>query len=456
MVLPECAGQRLAAFIFICGCQHAEVGDAAQVGDVVGPGMGGTVGADESGTVKRKHHRQVLQRHVVDQLVVTALQEGGVNRQHRLETFAGQAGGKSDGVLLCDADVEVALGVALLKLDQAGALTHRRGDGHQALVSRCHVAQPVTKDLGETEFGRSRRFLQADGRVELARPVVVDRVGFGQLVTVAFLRDDVQELRARPVTQIFQGRDQCIQVVAIDRADIGEAELFEDGARHDHALGVLFESARQFVQRCVLQHALRAFASRGVEVTADQSRQVLVQRTHWRADRHVVVVEDHQQVGQAHTVGRPAVIEGLEGHAAGQSPVADHRHRAAALALEFGRMGHAQGRGDRCRRVTGTECVVLAFDAARKTADAAQLLERGHRLAPAGEDLVRVGLVAHVPDDAVVRGVEHIVQRNRQLDRAQVGRQVAAGLAHRAQHEAAQFVGQALEFAARQATQVGW
>ena len=47
MVLAECAGQRLATFIFIRGRQHAEVGDAAQVGDVVGPGMGGTVGADE-------------------------------------------------------------------------------------------------------------------------------------------------------------------------------------------------------------------------------------------------------------------------------------------------------------------------------------------------------------------------------------------------------------------------
>ena len=40
-----------------------------------------------------------------------------------------------------------------------------------------------------------------------------------------------------------------------------------------------------------------------------------------------------------------------------------------------------------------------------------------HLRAPAGEDLVRVGLVADVPDDAVARRVEHVVQRDRQLDR---------------------------------------
>jgi hypothetical protein len=58
-----------------------------------------------------------------------------------------------------------------------------------------------------------------------------------------------------------------------------------------------------------------------------------------------------------------------------------------------------------------------------------QLTQRGHLLAATGQDLVRIGLVAHVPDHAVIRGVEHIVQRDGELHRAQVGRQVAAGLA---------------------------
>jgi hypothetical protein len=60
-------------------------GDAAQEGDVVGARVGGAVGADQAGAVQREDHRQVLQRHVVDQLVVATLQEGAVDGHHRLE-----------------------------------------------------------------------------------------------------------------------------------------------------------------------------------------------------------------------------------------------------------------------------------------------------------------------------------------------------------------------------------
>ncbi|CFP71145.1 Uncharacterised protein [Bordetella pertussis] len=78
-----------------------------------------------------------------------------------------------------------------------------------------------------------------------------------------------------------------------------------------------------------------------------------------------------------------------------------------------------------------------------------------HAFAAAGQDLVRIRLMAHVPDDAVMRRVEDIMQRQRQLDRAQVRRQVAARARHRLEHEAAQLVGQPLEFAAVQLPEVG-
>ena len=66
--------------------------------------------------IEREHDRQVLQRDVVDQLVVAALQEGRVDRDHRLHALAREAGGEGDRVLLGDADVEVALREALLEL----------------------------------------------------------------------------------------------------------------------------------------------------------------------------------------------------------------------------------------------------------------------------------------------------------------------------------------------------
>ena len=138
-----------------------------------------------------------------------------------------------------------------------------------------HVAQPLAEHLREGRLGRRGRLLHAHRRVELARAVVVDRVGLGQLVAVALLGDDVQELRALHVAQVLQRRDQRVEVVAVDRADVVEAELLEDRARHDHALGMLLEAARQLEQRRrVLQHLLGAVARGGVELAAHQARQV--------------------------------------------------------------------------------------------------------------------------------------------------------------------------------------
>ena len=88
---------------------------------------------------------------------------------------------------------------------------------------------------------------------------------------------------------------------------------------------------------------------------------------------------------------------------------------------------HAQRRRDGGGRVRRAEGVVLALAALGKPDSRPELAQRRHRLAAAGEDLVRVGLVADVPDDAVVGRVEDVVQRDRQLDRAEVRRQVAAG-----------------------------
>jgi hypothetical protein len=62
---------------------------------------------------------QLLQRHVVHDLVVPALQEGAVDGAERHEALARQAGRKGDGVLLRNAHVVGALREVLLKAVQA-------------------------------------------------------------------------------------------------------------------------------------------------------------------------------------------------------------------------------------------------------------------------------------------------------------------------------------------------
>ena len=98
--------------------------------------------------------------------------------------------------------------------------------------------------------------------------------------------------------------------------------------------------------------------------------------------------------------------------------------------------------------------VVLALVTARETAQAAELAQRAHAVAAAGEDLVRIGLVADVPDDAVFRRVVDVMQRYRQLDGTEVGAEVSSGLGDAVQQECPQLVGQGLQLLARQMAQV--
>jgi len=232
--------------------------------------------------------------------------------------------------------------------------------------------------------------------------------------------------------------------MAIDRADVIEAELLEHRGRHDHTLGMFFEALGQFEHRAG-QDRLADIFCRRIELARHQARKVAIQGTDRRRDRHVVVVQHHQQVD---VIVHAGIVHGFESHAGGHRSVADDGNGVAVFALDLGGQGHAECGGNRGRGMRGAEGVVRTLAAAREARDAILLAQHGHLVAPAGEYLVRISLVADVPHDAIFRRVEHVVQRNGQLDRAEIGRQVAAGLRHGIEHVLAQLVCQLLQLRA--------
>ena len=60
-----------------------------------------------------------LNRDIMHHLVVSALQEGRIDRRERLHAFGGKAGGEGHAMLLGDADVETAIGKLLLEKIEA-------------------------------------------------------------------------------------------------------------------------------------------------------------------------------------------------------------------------------------------------------------------------------------------------------------------------------------------------
>ena len=387
--------------------------------------MGRSVAADDAGAVDREHHREVLQHHVVNDLVVGALEKRRVDPDDGLQPLAGKARGEGHAVLLGDRDVEVAIGIELLEPFHPRALAHRGGDRDEPLVPLRHVAEPVAEDLGIRRRRRRCRIgHDPDRRIERGSDaVILHRIGLRGGVALALAGDDVQQLRAAKPLEVRQVGEEGAQIVPVDGSDVVEAELLEERAGDDQALDVLLGPARHLVNR---RHPAEDFPAalldRRVEAAREELREPVRERPDIRRDRHLVVVEHDEQIG----ADPPGVIQRLERHAAGETSVADDRDDLAVAAGELRRDRHARRSTDGSPRVADPERVAGTLVALRKRREPSPPAHRVHPVAPAGEDLVRVALVPHVPDDPVMGRVVEIVERDGELDRAETGREMPA------------------------------
>ena len=217
----------------------------------------------------------------------------------------------------------------------------------------------------------------------------------------------MQELRPAQLLHVAERRDERLDVVAVDRTDVVEAHLLEQGAGQHHALQMLLRTARQLPHGGHLtQDLFAALAKMRIHASRQRPRQVVGQRADVLRNRHVVVVQDDQEVRGR----RACMVERLEGHTRGKRAVADDCNRAPILAAFGGRDRHAERGADRGTGVAHTERVVLALASRRKRREAAVLLDGVQQLAPPGQHFVRVGLMAHVPDQPVIWRIEYVVK----------------------------------------------
>jgi hypothetical protein len=144
-------------------------------------------------------------------------------------------------------------------------------------------------------------------------------------------------------------------------------------------------------------------------------------------------------------------VQRLVGDAAGEGAVADHRGAdpVAHRLLQPDRVA------DRGRGVAGAHDVVLGLEDRAEGGETLVLADRRQPLAAAGQHLVRVGLVANVPEDLVARGVEQAVQGDRQLAGAEVGAEVPADLADHVDHVGADLLREPAELPLVELLQVG-
>ena len=244
------------------------------------------------------------------------------------------------------------------------------------------------------------------------------RVLFGGGESFPLDGSEVEQARPFHVFDVGEHSDNAVDVVAVERPEIAyvqpleqvlfvNPERFEAVGEAQHGAAAAVADEAQPLERAV------GFVAQGViGFRRRQVGQIGIQRACRTVDRHVVVVEDDEQVG----VGVGGIVQSLPGQPSGYRGVADDGDDIAVGACQ--RRGHAHSQGGRyaVRGVAGRERVVFAFLRVRKAAEPVEAAQGVEGVAPAREQLVAVGLMAHVPYDAVVGGIEHIVERHRYLD----------------------------------------
>ncbi len=201
----------------------------------------------------------------------------------------------------------------------------------------------------------------------------------------------------------------------------------------------------------LFQKILDFFPEVGGELSGHQPVQVRGESSHVGGDGELVVIQDDDEV----LFHGPGLVQSLEGLPRGHGAVPDDGDDFVVLAPQAAGLGHAQGRRDGGAGMAGPEGIVGAFFPAGKTADPPALAQGMEVFLTAGDQLVGIRLVPHVPDDPVPRGIEDIMERQSQLHNAQAGSQMAPHLGDRPDDLFPDFLGQLRQIRCPHLAEVG-
>ncbi len=409
--------------------------------------MSGTVGTHEPRAVHRETHRKRLDCHVVHHLVVGALQEGRIDHGERTEALRGQTRRKGHSVLFGDAHIETAFGKARGEEVETRAGGHGCRECNDLFVALGLRHQCLGENLGVGRRAGHTFLLFPRHDVELRNAVIFVRGGFGRCVALALLRHHMdQDGAIVDVADVLEHRNEVVEIMPVDRTDVEESEFLEKRPAHPEAAGILFRPLGRNPKKArqLGRHLLEEITKAAIGATGDKARQIGAHGAHRRRNRHVVVVQDNDQPG-AHSAG---IIHRLIGHARAHRAVADNSDNIVLLSGQIARRRKTEASRDRGRGMRRAKRVVDALCALGEAGKSATLAQRSHARAPAGENLVWIGLMADVPNQLVARRIEDAVQRDREFDDPKAGSQMTACDRHHVNSFLSQLIRQLLELIA--------
>ena len=91
--------------------------------------VGRTILANQSPSVHAKHHRQVWEAYIMDNLIKGPLKECGIYGNDRSKTFGGESCCKGYGMLFRDTHIQKAIWIDFSKFVETCAFGHGRSYG---------------------------------------------------------------------------------------------------------------------------------------------------------------------------------------------------------------------------------------------------------------------------------------------------------------------------------------
>ena len=267
----------------------------------------------------------------------------------------------------------------------------------------------------------------------------------------------MQDFRSLQVLDVAEHARQVFHVVPVYRPEVADVHTLEDillaGGDALQAVAEAYQGFPPFLveDAHAEEQARRLEPQLVIAVRRREVEEILLHSAHAPVYGHVVIVEDDEQIVRR---GR-RVVQPFEGQPAAHAAIADDGHDVTVhLPLPGGGHGHAQRGRYGVGSMPADERIILAFFGRGERPDAAQLTVGVERVAASRQYFVPVGLMADIPDDAVVGRIEHIVQSHGQLHRTHAGGKMPRIGRHLFNNTRAKLAAHLRQLVHRQASQV--
>ena len=211
--------------------QHSHVRNRCQVRQIKDPLMCLAVTSHQAGPIQRKHHRQILDTDIMQDLIISPLQKGRIHCHHRLETGRRHPCRRSHCMLLRNPHIKETFRVTPGKCLQPCSVRHRRRDRDHPRILSCQTAQLPGEYIRITWIDLF--LLRLSGRrIKRLHSVKTRRIPLCRQISLAFFCIHMNQYRMIQLLCLPENLCHRPDIMSVHWSEIGNAHIFKQHSRN--------------------------------------------------------------------------------------------------------------------------------------------------------------------------------------------------------------------------------